>query len=486
MISIGGINFVPKPSINVTPEYFYFGEDVIGGFVSLEVNGTHHASAKNDYDAIATSILNLLDTCAQIEIEGDCGGTLASINNSQGIIRDVRVSNAGSPLDLNYSIVLECTKGNNKKPLIPNQSSLPFSQLIDDTVMVRSYSETLNSNAANAATFSISSTNKLVKNPGKLTVQIEIGLYDNDQCDSNNIDYTQKISDFLMSRAQSLIDNPSQLKISTAGFTLCGTNAKQSLRKTGGSISFDLYMMPDPTKKAIVDFSETKETNQITGFVSNKIKGSILGIDSSKNILEPNNDGMANANVVYNLIKGYMAQSTTGSLLSLACGELPEYVPNLDGTCYILSNSRVSEFPTANRIEFELTYQDVEACELLGYKITAQYEERPSVKGRAEHFAPNRPFNYPPLTYHSKSVSAPKYKLTVTGEMLNTCAQHSVAGYSPPGNVVVDVVKTSVSKEFNNQKNIWKLASGNFLTVSRVENEGRYSFSITEEYVQCQ
>ena len=465
MISIGGINFVPKQSINVTPEYFYFGEDVIGGYVSLEVNGTHHASTANDYNSISTSILNLLDTCASILIQGDCGGTLASINNSQGVVRDVRVSNAGSSLDLNYSIVLECTKGNNKKPLISNQSSLPFAELIDNSVLVRSYSETLIANASDSATFSIDSTNKLVKNPGKLSVQIEIGLYDNDQCDSNNIDYSKKVSDFLIGRAQDLINNPSQLKITTTGFTLCGINAKQSLRKTGGSISFDLYMMPDASKKAIVDFSETKETNQITGFVSNKIKGSVMGVDSSKISLTPNNDGMSNAEAVYNLIKRYMAQSTTGSLLSLVCGELPEYTPNLDGTCYILSDSRISEFPTANRIEFELTYKDVEACELLGYKITTQYEERPSVKSRAEHFAPNRPLSYPPLTYYSKSVSAPKFKLTVQGEMLNTCAQHSVAEYAPPGNPVVDVVKKSVATEFANQKNIWKLSSGNLLTV---------------------
>jgi hypothetical protein len=514
MITIGGINLVPQPNINVTPEYFYFGEDIIGGYVMLEINGVHHASNYSDYTGVAASIINLIDTCAAIDIETDClSQTLTAINGTQGVVRDAKISPASNALDLNYTIVVECTKNAQKLPLIKNESSVPFEQYIGNKAIVKSYSETVSVDFGNMSKFSINNVNNLVKNHGRMSVQLDIGLYDNDQCDSNTIDFQKDINTFFELRVQQLIDNPDLLKINIDNsiFRVYGINAKKTMRKTGGAISFELYILPGTQSKAIIDFSQTAETNQVTGFGNAKIKGSILGLDSSKIFLSPSYDGIENARSAYNLLKNYVYYASTGNVLTTTCGDTtiaPPISPGSSGgnvsrispsgTCYKLVSSRLSEFPTANKIDFEMTYQDVERCELLGYKLNTEYEERPAVSGRAEHFAPGRPATYYPLTYYSKSTTAPKYKLTVKGEMPSTCLQQAVGYNDPPTGVgefleksfnktTINTVKTAVSGEFTTQQNRWNLQSANnIMTVSRSEQEGRYSFSITEEYIKCQ
>ena len=153
-----------------------------------------------------------------------------------------------------------------------------------------------------------------------------------------------------------------------------------------------------------------------------------------------------------------------------------------------------------------MVYKDAELCELYGYKINVEYEERPAVSGRAEHFAPGRPATYKPLVYYSNATTAPKYKLTIKGELPKSCLQQSVGnshgafvngaalkdmpkftGLSKNMDNPTDLMKSAVSGELTDQKNKWSLnPSNNVMLVSKIENEGRYSFSITEEYIKCQ
>jgi hypothetical protein len=515
MISIGGIALVPQPSINITPEYFYFGQEIIGGYLTLELNGVHHASGLANYSGVSSGILSLIDTCVAINISTDClSSTLTDISGTQGVVKEAKISPAGNALDLNYTISIECSKNKQKIPLIQNTSSIPFAQYLGNKTIVKSYSETVTADFSNMSKFSINNNNNLVKNHGKMNVELDISLYNNDQCDTNTIDFHKAINDFFTGRISELISNPGLLKIQidNSQFRLYGLNAKKTMRKTGGSINFELYIVPGVQSKAIVDISQTEEVNQITGFANVKIKGSIVGIDSSKDFLSPSYDGMINATSTYNLLQSYVYYANTGNILTTTCGSAtitpPASTPGgpnpspdnsrPSGTCYKLINSRLSEFPTSNKIDFEMTYQDVERCELLGYKLMTEYEERPAVSGRAEHFAPGRPANYYPLTYYSQSTSAPRYKLTVKGEMPSTCLQQSVGHGSIPTGVgefleksfnttTINTVKSAVSGELATQKNKWTLnTSDNIMTISRSEQEGRYTFSITEEYIKCQ
>ena len=49
MITVGGFNPIPKGSVSASPEYFYYGEEVIGGVVNVSVQGTHHSNTASEY-----------------------------------------------------------------------------------------------------------------------------------------------------------------------------------------------------------------------------------------------------------------------------------------------------------------------------------------------------------------------------------------------------------------------------------------------------
>lgn len=469
-----GINFVPAPNINATPEFFYFGEDIIGGFLNVEINGTHYAQNESEYNSVSEDILNLIDSCVDIsDLSFECEGLSSISLGGQGLVKDARVSHGGSPLNLSYSIVIECSKGIDKKSLIANTTDLPFAELLGDTIVVNSYSETTTASSA-GSTFAANGGGSFSKNMGKLSVQIDIGLYDSDVCDTNETDMTQEVEDYLKSRIQTLADENG---------AVIGNIAKLSLRKTGGSASFDLYMVPAGSAKALVDYNESQSTDPITGFNTSTVRGNIVGLDSSKNFLEPNEDGMDNAKATYaSFINAFVPGSSSN--IDVECGEQEAVSPNKDGTCYILASQRVSENQGANSIDFELIYRDVEQCELLGYKITSNYEERPSVQSRVQHLIPG--VRKSP-TYYSTAVSAPKYKLTVNGEITASCIQN--AGGALPetaSNGTTGLVKSGVNAEFAAQKQMWGLTNGNLIKVSRSVTEGRYSYSVSEEYIECE
>lgn len=500
MISgIGGISFVPHAMIDISPQYFYYGDDVIGGYLNLEIKGTHHAEDSDEYTSFIESIVGLIDTCANINFSNECtpASTIDKLDNSVGVVRDARVSPVGG-LDINYNIIVECSKDSNKNKLIPNNSDIDFETILGNDMIIRSYSESILVNYTDTSTFSINNT-KLVKNAGKFTIQIEVSAYNNDQCDTNDLDF-ELLMQFLEDRVDAIANSPGEVNISIPStFVTCATNLKKSLKKTSASINFDLYILPQNNTKAIVEFSETFESDQLKGGQSiTKIKGSILGVDSSQTVSNPNYDGYDNASSAYDDISQYFVSGITDIFVSDCTNSSGTGMPNIGDICYQLTNTRLSEFPSANKIDFEMTYKDVETCDLLGYKISSQYEERPAVTGRAEHFAPGRQATYKPLVYASKATSAPKYKLTVNGELPSSCLQQSVgksssvlksdalfSGSSNMDNPITEL-KTAVSGELSDQKTVWSLTGGNIMKINKIETEGRYTYSITEEYIECQ
>ena len=500
MISgIGGISFVPHAMIDISPQYFYYGDDVIGGFLNLEIQGTHHAEDSDSYTSFIESVVGLIDSCATINMSNECTpeSTIDKLDNSVGVVRDARVSPVGG-LDINYNIIVECSKDSDKNKLIVNNSDIDFETILGNDMIVRAYSESIVVNYADTSTFSINDK-KLVKNAGKFTIQIEVSAYDNDQCDTNDLNF-ELLMQFLENRVDTIVTSPSEVNINIPStFVTCATNIKKTTKKTSASIDFDLHILPQNDTKAIVEFSETFESDQLKGGKSiTKIKGSILGVDSSQTVLYPNYDGYDNASAAYNDIREYFVSGITDLFVSNCSNGSGTGMPNIGDTCYQLTSTRLSEFPSANKIDFEMTYKDTETCDLLGYKISSQYEERPSVSGRAEHFAPGRQASYKPLVYASQATSAPKYKLTIKGELPSSCLQQSVGksntvlknnslfANSVNMDSLITELKSAVSGELSDQKDIWSLTGGNIMQINKVETEGRYTYSITEEYIECQ
>jgi len=527
---IGGLNFVPGAMINVTPEFFYYGDDIIGGFLTLELKGIHHAQNSGAYSGFLNSALSLIDSCQTIDLSNTCnnGSVIDDIDSAIGVVRDVRVSPAGSALDINYNIIIECSKDSSKSKIIENNSTLDF-EGSQPEMIIKSYSESVSADYSDVSYFSIDGT-KFSKNNGKLNIQLDIAAYDNDQCDSNNINYQSGLIEFLEGRATNIAGDTTLVKIAQPD-GVYANNLKKTLGKTSASISFDLHLLAQDDTKAIVEFTEVADFDQILKRETVKIQGSIVGVDSSKTET-PSEDAWANAKSAYDDLKNYFITGINNERLITDCNpnatiSQPIVIPNPNPNpnpnpiqsppqsvvtnpvgaqasdfCYQLVSSRLSEFPSQNKIDFEMTYKDAEKCELYGYTLSTQYEEKPAVSGRAEHFAPGRPANYAPLVYASTGTSAPKYKLTVKGEMPSSCLQLSVGqsnSYLKNEDIFTtgvgsrnmdtpwDDLKSQVSGEFTDQETRWGLTpNSNMMQMSEQKTEGRYSYSITKEYIKCQ
>ena len=517
MISgIGGITFVPQPTVSLSPEFFYFGDDIIGGFLKAQVKGTYYAQDISGFQTFYSDCLELIDTCATITLNNECtpNSVIDKIDGSVGLVKDVQLSPAGDPLNINYTINLECSKDSTKSPIITNQSKVDFGADLGTDMIVKSYSESVNVDYSNTSTFYVNNTT-LVKSNGKFNIALSIAAYENDQCDSNSLEYASGLSLFLRSRADSIVNDPSivNINIPSSTVTKSASNFKKTLKKTSANISFDLNLLPvkDSSMRALVDLSETRSTDNVTASDTVTIKGSIVGLDDNISISGgASYSGFANAEYAYDKIREYYTSGLNHDTLITACsGDSATGVAltgHIGDTCYQLTNTKLSEFPAQNKIDFEMVYKDAELCELYGYKINVEYEERPAVSGRAEHFAPGRPATYKPLVYYSNATTAPKYKLTIKGELPKSCLQQSVgnshgdfvagsglkdmpkfAGKSKNMDDPIDLMKSAVSGELTDQKNKWSLnPTDNVMLVSKIENEGRYSFSITEEYIKCQ
>ncbi len=508
MITVGGFNPIPKGSVSVSPDYFYYGEEVIGGVINIELNGTHHASTAAEYSGMIETVLAMIDTCQLLSGSVECGSNITSLDETQGVVKDVSVSPGGSALDLSYSINIECSKDSSKTPLIGNQSSIEFSN-IDAKAVANSYEQSVSFEDSTSSSFTIDTQGNAWKNHGKYTVSVGVGIYDSDRCDSSNIDYESGINTFLQGRANALAPTNS------SDYSYYGLSSNKSIGKTEGSASFELIAAPNTAGVgapllAKIDYTVTKTTDQKTELSTTIIKGSIQGIDGGSSFLLPSFNSFANAKSAYNLVSKEVINPEQ-NFLGIACpaedeegGTPSEGVGNggssdfsegvgssyaaPDGSCLKKYSSRVSEFPASAKIDFETTYKEVEECETLGYKIKTSYEEKPAVTGRAEHLAVNRPNTYYPLTYYSQSTSAPRYRLTVTADMPSTCISNPVgpSGYAPTGIKTNGVLESAVTTELGNQKTRFNLIGANIMRISKSITDARYSYSITEEYIKCQ
>jgi len=467
---IGGLQLIPDPTIDISMEYFYCGTDIIGGIMVLKLDGTHHAEDKDEYNDMLESIVGLNSACCYISTNSDCAGVLVEkVNGTQGLCRSSQVSHGGSPLDLNYSIVIECATDSSKNPIVPH--NLPY---ISSKAVVHSVSENVSYSLDNPNKFSFNSANNLVKVHGKLSARADISFYNSDQCASNALMYKEESARYLYGTISSLLGASNYYKVAydRSAFTLAVYNSTLDIRELGGSATAEAYLIPkdgDINNLAIVDISYTESTNQQTELRQYKVKGSITGLDSGDSFMFPVGDAFSNAQEVYNKLytNNFYPEKY---LLKTSC--VPTELAVSFDKCWRLTGNTVSEYAGSNKIDFEMTYDDVEKCTMLGYTISVSYEERPAVKSVAEHVVAGRS-SPKPLLYHSNSESAPKFKLTVEGNLPESCDESQLVG-----------MIGAINSKFILEKTKFNL--NNKLLLNTTKSQGRYSYSKTEEYIECQ
>lgn len=475
MLTISGFDLNPTPVFSITPEYYYYGNEILGGIFVMNIQGTYYADDSTDYNNTVESFLNKNGECVLVSTDHECG--TAPLENCIGNVQSVEISPAGSVLDFTYNMVIHISKGATKNILIERSNNLPedlnASEL--DNIIINSYSENADISYDNSNMFVVAnSIEKFASAFGKVNISVNIGLVNSDICDDKDTDYKKIIRDFLIKRVNSIvnklkINNPNNklsLNIPTTA-TLRGSNGGLSISELNGSATFELFICPfDTNNKAIITVSTTSETNQITRQNKVSLRGTIQGLADSDIFFERSGGTLSNAQSALNSLKTVKPE-TINSVLDGSCGVA---TPLDVDTCFGLVKSSTTEETNNGRIQFELVYEDIEKCIKQGYRIITEYEEKPPIKKYVEHLIPGRTNT---LVYYSDSLSAKRYKLTVKTR-IKSCGDD------------ISIIKNVVDVEFQKQKTEFNLGTtSNLITLSSIKDEGKYSYAKTEEYIEC-
>ena len=447
MLSIG-IGLKPAPDFNIEPEFFYAGQDVIGGVIKLTLSGTHYAASASDYEAMSDTILSLNGVCRTLQSLGTCGGTLSNLVGSVGFVESASTSETDAPLNLGYNIVMVFTHSSSGRlPFI--QPSSDYSGM-EGNLILTNYSKAESIDASSLSTFVFLSSGKLLASQGEYNVECSVGVYASDRCDSGGGTNKKKhIYEFL--DAETGFDRNFDLP---SGFGKFLISEKTAIGENGGSIS-KKYIVAPTNSMAVVTLVNSNRTDQITGATKANIQGNITGLTS-----------FDDAKTVYSKIAN-LDPGSSQDLLSSTCGDTSPLPLDL---CRILSSSKRIDNPAQRSISFDFTYSDVEKCVAQGYQIVTEYSENKDVNKIAEYLIPGRTKS---IVFKSAGKTARKMKLKVTGK-ITSCNE-----------AFVSTVEAAVKREFTTQKGDLGLTTGNVIKILEGEETGRYSFSKTEEYIEC-
>lgn len=440
-----GLNLRPNPDISIEPEYFYAGSEVIGGILRIVFSGTHHASSISDYESTISAISSLNGNCRSIYADGDCG-SLQSLDGAVGFVEKVDI-NPSDVLNFQYSITLVVSKDNQRQTVVQRSSKLDFG-VLPSNIIVNKYVYEESSSMTPLQKFSIGTSGDLTPVAGKITVNAELGVYRSNNCDSDGDDILPFIGEWLRSRTYRGIS-----KIPT-DFTYVLISEKLNMSEIGGSIAREYLVVPKQSL-AIVTINSSDVTQQVMGSNKTTVNGSIEGIKS-----------FSDAEAAYSRIVNFNELSVQ-RLMDNTCGETTPLPVDL---CRILVSSKRTDNQPKKIISFDFTYEEVERCLTAGYRILTEYSETAPVKKVAEYIIPGKSN---PIVFVSTGKTAERKKLKVSSQ------------YSSCDESFLTTVKSAVTSEFNLQKQQLGL-NGNYIRLSRSENEGRYSYEIEEEFIKCE
>lgn len=443
---IAGFPSSPTPNYSISKDVIRAGGVIAGGSIVVSVNGTYHASNESDFYQSINSINSLMGSCVVCLSSSECSGGAdlsRALTGAVGEVASVSTSPGGSALDFNYSAQVKFYKDSSKNKLVTDE--LPLT--VPDNILVRSYSESAGPNTSNMIAFSANPGGLLTKVAGKAQASVSIGVDDADQCSSSDKDVKKQIKKMVTSRLDALegsIRAPS-------GYTKIRVNKKINIGLTGGSGSREIYFVTAGSV-ALVDFTVSNSTDKITGNKTGILRGSITGI------------GSGSAQSVYNKIKNHVPREGGPEGDSGSCGDV-SYL-NLD-SCYILQSSRSTEDPVNDKIDFEITYQDVEKCVVQGYRVETEYEETYPTNQYVEHNIPGQST----LVYYSSTQNAKRAKLTVKSNYYG--CDESFQG----------TISAAVNQVYGQK--LTEFGLGSMLKLSTATYDGKYSYQKTEEFIEC-
>jgi len=478
LIKINNIALRPAPKFNLTYETFKSGEYIIGGVLKVSINGEIYASSINDLNSKIASLSAYSGTCQALYIECDSSVLI----NGTSFINSVSFTPTDQPFIVNYAIDIEVSDSEEALAIKTDEAFISLYGLtIPSDIILKTYEESLilSSDESLGNTF-FYVDGSYTKASLKLSGQISIQTYHH-MCDVFSApDLTNRLYTIINSRIQKLLSLDSDLSTvypaldsyTGGGYTALNDNKNISISNFDNKIDFkfDLFIViGDCHPKGIVDLVITETTDQTTALSSWSIKGSIKGLSDATTTAVNNhvisNTRLSNARDIYNDLENKRSLSEYGQFEILGCttsASLPS------STCYQRISAQITENFNGGQIDFEMSYGDIETCQIGGSNIDINIQEEYPTNKYVEHIIPGRGTA---LVQIGSNLSPFKATITASGK-LNSCDTTLI-------NTLISCVDGRFLDIINSK------GYNNYILAKESKTIGKYSYKISRSYIEC-
>lgn len=478
LIKINNIALRPSPKFNLSYETFKSGDYIIGGIAKISINGEIYGTSDVDLSSKINNISAYSGTCQTLFIACD-GSTLI---NGTAFIRSISFNPTDQPFNVTYTIDIEVSDTSSITTIKPD---INFTNLygitIPNGIILKSYEESLSlSSDDSLGNTAFYVDNSYTKASLKLNGQISIQAYHH-MCDTfNSPDLTNQLYSIINTRVTKLLalDNslaaayPSLSSYINGAYTAINDNKSITINKFDNKVDFkfDIYIITgNCNPKGMVDISISENTDQATGLSTWSVKGNIKGLaDITTNSVDHavlSDTKLSNARLIYNNLKNKRSLAEYDNYLLLGCKSAAS-IPA--GTCYQRISSQITENFNGGSIDFDMSYGDVEACQVGGSNIDVNIQTEYSTNKYIEHIIPGRGTA---LIQIGANLTPYRVTITVSGK-LNSC-----------DNTLLSSLINCVDDRFNDIINT--NGYNNYLLVKESKTTGKYTYKRSQSYIEC-
>ena len=467
IVTIGGQALRPAPNFSISYETFKSGEYIIGGLMKITLNGSLYGTSQSDLDTKAKDISSYSATCDSVNIS--CGTeTLAS---GQGYIKSVSINPTDQPFVVSYSMEIEL-------PSVKRDAAFNslYDMSISDNINLSKYEESLTLNGDEDLANNFFYVDQRYSEAAlKLSGSISIQAYHH-ACQNFSPDLTNQLHAIAINRLNAILALNSSLSsahpvlsgYTNSGFSAIHDTKNITINKISNQVDvkFDIYIIKGtchPT--AMTNISITETVDQTTGLSSISVKGSVKGL-TSLNADVIGNSKFLNATQTYNDLENKfpsMLYHGDDILGCLSAASAP------DSVCYQRISSQITEDFQNGQIDFNLSYGDLESCELGGgTTIDININEDYPALHHVEHIIPGRGVA---LVQIGGSQTAYKVTITASGK-LNSCDTTKLSN-------LISCVNNRLNAIINDRGYYNGILAKEDITT------GKYSYKISRSYIEC-
>lgn len=476
IILIDGEALRPAPQFTLSNEKFTSGDYIIGGFIKVQLAGQLIGTSSNDLNSKISTLSSYHANCLPILIS--CGEK--EVINGSGFFRTVNISPSDQPYMVTYTIDIEVTRNFSNKAILPDEEFLTLYDItLPDNIHLSSYEESLAiATTDDIVKIGVFGSNTFSKPSIKLTGSITIQAHNSMCSDISPSDMLDGISSIINNRGIKILNLNSELSSAypmltsyfDGSWTAVHDTRSLTINKLDNKIEwrFDMFIYKGSCNpKAIVSLDVDESTDQTNGMSTFTLKGNIKGLsDQSTGIIDnavTSNTRITNARDVYANISGPNIDGFYGLTL-LGC-KTAASLPS--ASCYQRMSSQVTQNFNNGEINFIAVYGDAESCQLGGTSIDVSITENRPVRNQVTFIVPGGTPSY--IVQISDTYTPLRVEVTVAGK-LNSCNTDLITN-----------LQTCVNNTLNN---IISSYAG-YLLEEESTTTGKYSYSITQKYIDC-